>query len=126
MLASKVLDTSERLLVVSGDAAERATLSQALWDRHDAFLAHGEEGDPHAARQPILVASDCAAANSARCVLIADGIWRAEAAAFDRALLLFGREQTGEARELWIALGSQGHALRIFKQRDDGSWREGR
>lgn len=125
LLAAKVLESSARLLVVSADAAQRAALSQALWAREGAFLAHGEAGEPHAGRQPILLASGCDAENGATIVLIADGIWREQAAAFARAILLFGADRTGEARQLWSALGAQGHELRIFKQRDEGGWREG-
>jgi DNA polymerase-3 subunit chi len=126
LLAAKAVETGGRLLVVCADAVQRATLSQALWERNAAFLANGEAGEQHEARQPVLLADDCKAANGARMVLIADGAWREEAANFDRAILLFGSEQTEEARRLCIALGSEGHALRIFKQRDDGGWREGR
>lgn len=126
LLAAKAIETGGRLLVVCADAGRRAALSQVLWERGAAFLAHGEAGEPHEARQPVLLADNCKAANGARMILIADGVWREEAALFDRAALLFGSEQTDEARQLWTALDSQGHELRIFKQRDDGGWREGR
>ena len=126
LLAAKVIETGGKLLVVCADAVQRAALSQALWERDAAFLAHGEAGEQHEARQPVLLADDYRAANGARMILIADGAWREEAANFDRAILLFGSEQTDEARQLWTALSSQGHELRIFKQRDDGGWREGR
>ncbi len=125
LLAAKVLDSGERLLVVSADAAQRAALSQALWQRENAFFAHSDAGEPHAERQPVLLAGDCNAANGATIVLIADGAWREQGAAFARAILLFGADRTGEARQLWTALGAQGHDLRIFKQREDGGWREG-
>lgn len=126
LLAAKVLESGDRLLIVSGDAERRAAVSQAMWERENAFLAHGEAGHPHETRQPVLLADTCSAANGARMVLIADGIWRAEAAGFERAILLFGADQTGAARQLWAALGAEGCALRIFKQRDEGGWREGR
>lgn len=125
LLAGKVLESGARLLVVSADAARRTALSQALWERENAFLAHGEAGQPSAERQPVLLAGDCEAENGATIVLIADGAWRERAAAFARAILLFGADRTGEARQLWTTLGAQGHDLRIFKQRDDGGWREG-
>lgn len=126
LLAGKAFDNGERLLIVSADSAHRAALSQALWERESAFLAHGEAGEPHDARQPMLLSGDCAAANGASTVLIADGTWREAAAAFDRAILLFAGDRTDEARRLWLALGGQGHALRIFKQGEGGGWREGR
>lgn len=125
LLAAKVIENAMRLLVVSRDVDQRLQLSQALWERESVFLAHGDAGDPHADRQPVLLADGCDAANGATIVLIADGEWRAEAAAFERAILLFGSEQTDAARQLWTTLGAEGHALRIFKQRADGGWREG-
>ena len=127
LLAAKAIESSGRLLVVSSDAAQRAAVSQALWEREVAFLANGEAGEAHEARQPVLLADTCStAANGARMVLLADGSWREDAAAFERVMLLFGVEQRAEARRLWAALGAQDHDLRIFKQRDDGGWREGR
>ena len=126
LLAAKAVESGGRLLVVSADQAQRAALSQALWERENAFLAHGEACEPPAKRQPIVVADTCSAANRASIVLIADGSWREEAAVFERAILLFGSDQTAQARALWTALGPAGHELRIFKQRDDGGWREGR
>lgn len=126
LLAAKAIDSGGQLLVVSADADQRAALSQALWERENAFLGHGQAGEAHAERQPVLLAEGCDAANGARMVLIADGLWCEEAASFERAILLFAGDQTGEARQLWTKLSEEGHELRIFKQREDGSWREGR
>lgn len=126
LLAAKALDGGGRLLVVNGDAAQRAALSDALWAREGAFLAHAEAGEPHSARQPVLLSEACEAANGARMAIFADGEWREEGAEFDRTILLFAPEQTEEARGLWSALSGSGHTLRIFKQSDGGSWREGR
>ncbi len=126
MLAAKVLEQGGRLLVAHDDAAQRAALSEALWAREGAFLANGDADAPHAGQQPILLSAQCKAANGARMAILADGEWREEAAALDRAILLFGPEQTEAARELWSALSGSGHALRIFKQGENGGWREGR
>lgn len=126
LLAAKALERGDRLLVVSGDAGQRAALSEALWAREGSFIAHGQANEPNAGRQPVLLAETCGAANDARTAIIADGEWREEAGLFERAVLLFGPEQTEAARELWGRLAGGGHTLRIFKQRDDGSWSEGR
>ena len=117
-----------RLLVVSGDAQQREVISQALWaENGPAFLAHGEATAPHAARQPILLSESCDAVNEARMAIVADGVWREDLSSMDGVKLLFGPEQTQPARELWTALGArENFALRIFKQREDGAWREGR
>lgn len=125
LLAAKAVGGGHRVVVVSADATQRAELSEALWAREDAFLANGEGGAAHADRQPILLTDTFTPQNGASVVMIADGSWREEAAAFQRTILLFGAEQTGEARALWPRLQAEGHALRIFKQREDGGWREG-
>lgn len=126
LLAAKAIESGDRLLVVSGDAAQRAALSEALWAREGTFLANGEADQPHAARQPILLSERCDAANGAGLAILADGVWREDAAGFDRAILLFVPGRTDAARELWSALAKSGHALRIFKQDGSGRWREGR
>lgn len=130
MLAHKVLSAGARLLVVSGEGAQREALSRALWEygrpEGDACLANGEAGGPHDARQPILISADCEASNGASMVLLADGQWREEAAGFERVLLLFGADMTQGARELWRALSArEGFEPHIFKQREGGDWRAG-
>ena len=137
LLASKVLGTGERLLVVSDDLAQHEAISKALWDKplnpnkQSAFLAHGAAGGPHDARQPILLSDNCPAAenaaNGAKMAILADGQWREEASGFQRVLLLFGADQTMRARDLWRELSAKdGNDLHIFKQTEGGAWREGR
>lgn len=126
LLAGKALEAGARVLVVHPRHEVRAALSEALWARAGAFLAHGDAGEPLEERQPILLSGDCAPANGAALVILADGAWREEAAAFERAILLFAPEQTEAARALWTRLSGGGHALRIFKQTESGGWREGR
>jgi DNA polymerase-3 subunit chi len=102
LLARKALQGGHRLLVVSSDSERRAAISRALWSEGGAqFLAHGEAGAPHEARQPILLSETCAAPNEARMVILADGVWREEARAFERAFLLFDADATQNARQLW-------------------------
>lgn len=126
LLAAKVIDRGGSVLIVHEDHDRREALSDALWARGDTFLAHGDAGAPHAQRQPILLATDCEAVNGASAAIIADGVWRDGAARFDRVILLFGPEQTGNARQMWGTLSAAGHTLRIFKQGESGGWREGR
>lgn len=123
LLAAKATEGGARLLVVHGDAVPRAALSEALWAREGTFLVNGED---HVERQPILLSAACTTANGAKMAILADGEWREEVTRFERAILLFGPEQTGEARTLWGTLSGAGHALRIFKQGESGGWREGR
>lgn len=124
-LASRVLDAGGKLLLVSGDAGQRAALSDALWAR-GGFLAHGEAGARHAERQPVLLSDRCEAENGARIAILADGEWREECSGFERTILLFAPEQRSGAQGLWRDLREAGNALRIFKQDERGAWREGR
>jgi len=127
MLARKVLEAGERLLVVSSDVEQRAELSKELWRAGpDQFLAHGEASDGQADRQPILLSDKMDAPNGARMALLADGRWRPEAIGFDRVLLVFGEGETEAARALWRELDSAENVMReIHKQDEQGRWRPG-
>ena len=127
-LARKVLQSGERLLVVSASAEQREALSKTLWEQGGAaFLANGMADAAHADRQPILLSDGCDAANGAKLAIIADGAWREEAADFGRVLLLFEPEGRDAARELWRRLDpDEAFDNRIFKQTEQGGWREGR
>lgn len=126
-LARKAMQAGERLVVVCGDGTQREAVSKALWDQGDtAFLAHGHAGEPHEARQPILLSESCAAPNDARMAIIADGTWREEATGFARVMLLFDPQGRDAAAQLWRRFaGDETIDNRIFKQDANGSWREG-
>ena len=127
MLAGKVRGLGERLLVVDGSPERLQAASKALWsEKPEAFLANGLATDPHAARQPVLLATDCTTDNGASHAILMDGAWREEASDFARTMLLFDAGQTEAARELWRRLDAvEGADRHIFKQREDGRWREG-
>ncbi len=100
----------QRVLVVAGDEAELDRLSTAMWEYSpQTFLANGKAAQSHAARQPVLLATDCSAANGAPVIALADGKWREEAEGFDRALLFFDDSQRDAVRLIW----------RLFDQRED-------
>ncbi|WP_284126024.1 DNA polymerase III subunit chi [Parerythrobacter aestuarii] len=122
MIAARVLGEGERLLVVAGDTAQRATISKALWDaRPDAFLANGDASEPHAERQPILLGDSCEATNAASHVIFADGKWR-DPQGFSRAFLLFDEATVEAARAVWRSLdGGEGLERSFFRQ-EDGKW----
>ena len=127
-LAGKVMQAGERLLVVAADPALRERLGKALWAKGGgSFLANGPADAPHAARQPILVSDGCVAPNEASMAILADGVWREEASAFSRVMLLFDEAATEAARNLWRELAPREDIdNRIFKQTPEGGWREGR
>ncbi len=122
LIAERVLSGDERLLIVSSDQQVLAAISRTLWDaRPDAFLANGMAEAPHAARQPILLASSVDAANGASHVIFADGTWR-EPDGFDRVFLLFGDATIDAARAVWRSLDGQAELERSFFRQDEGKW----
>lgn len=126
LLARATLQAGERLLVVAEDEQLRARLSDALWEAHpDAFLANGEAGEVHAARQPILISDCCTAENEAEFVLLADGTWRDDAKDFARTMLVFGVDRLEETRGVWRMLDDIEGAERHFWKQEGGKWREG-
>ena len=125
-IARNSLKAGERLLVVSGDAAQLGRISDALWVKMpDSFLAHGFVGSEHDARQPILLSGEMAPANGAQFVAIADGIWRDCNPAFARTFYIFDDETLQFARECWVMLGKRGGVDRRFWKQQGGRWVEG-
>jgi DNA polymerase-3 subunit chi len=123
MIAGKVIETGERLLVVSADPALTARISDALWTRRaDSFLAHAVAGGPHDARQPILLGETAQAANGARFVAFADGRWREEADGFERIFLLFDEATIEDARATWRSLDGREEVERNYWRQEDGKW----
>ena len=119
-IAGKVLENGERLLVVSGDEAQRDAVAKALWDAAPPqFLANGAD---HPDRQPILIADHCEPANGAKFIALADGRWRDAAAAFERGFLFFDEAGRQAARDTYKALGDRDGVTREFFAREDGRW----
>ncbi len=125
-VAERVLAGGGRLLVVSGDAAQREALDKALWSyAADSFLPHAQAGGENDEAQPVLIAELAVAANAARNIAIADATWRDEALAFDRAFHFFGEERIVEARAAWRGLADrEGVERRYWKQTDSGGWEQ--
>lgn len=123
MIAQRVCDAGERLLVVSGDKEQLDLVSKALWEASpEAFLANGKADEPQPDRQPILLSTECEAENSASHVIFADGQWREEADRFERSFLLFGEATLQEARACWRSLDGREGLERSFYRQDDGKW----
>ena len=124
-LAARTLALGQRMLVLSGDAAQREALSQALWTHSpESFLAHGELDGENPALQPILLADRVEPANGARFVALADGLWRDEALGFERVFLLFGEATIAGARRAWVSLGEHEGLERHYWKQDGGKWVE--
>lgn len=122
LIAARVVGDGERLLVVSADSGQREAIARALWEsRPAAFLANGEAGEAHAARQPILLSDSNSAENGASHVIYADGEWR-DPAGFARAFLLFDEATIDAARATWRGLQGGEGMERAFYRQDGGKW----
>ncbi|MDG2532723.1 DNA polymerase III subunit chi [Sphingomonas sp. HITSZ_GF] len=123
-IAERVVETGGRLLIVAGEASQRARLDQLLWTYSpESFLPHGQAGGPDDDRQPILIGEAMTAANGARNVVLADGVWRDEALGFDRAFHFFDEEKIAEARLAWKGLAGREDVERNYwKQNEQGRW----
>ncbi|MCW2381960.1 MULTISPECIES: DNA polymerase III subunit chi [unclassified Sphingobium] len=125
-IARRVLDGGGRLLVVSAERDQLDRISEGLWSAGpESYLANDHADAPMPQLQPILLARSCDAANGARHVALADGLWRDEALSFDRVFYFFDDATVGGARLAWKALSrSEGITPRFWKQ-DGGRWRQG-
>ncbi len=122
LIAQRVLDGGERLLIVSEDDSQRERISRELWSAGpESFLANGEEGSAGADQQPILLAAKTEALNSASHIIFADGEYR-ETEGFDRAFLLFDEATLQAARSTWKSLDGEASLERAFFRQEDGKW----
>ena len=122
LIASRVLDRGERLLVVSADPTQREALAKGLWSAgKESFLANGEAGAAGAQHQPILLSESLEAPNGASHAIFADGRFR-DAPGFDRTFLLFDEGSLQHARETWKALSDREGLERSFFRQDGGKW----
>ena len=123
MIAQRVIESGERLLVVADNSERLDKVAETLWDTSpEAFLANGKADGAHSERQPILLSSDCAAPNGANHVIFADGKWREEASNFDRSFLLFDETTRNTARQCWRSLDDIENLERSFYRQDGSKW----
>ena len=125
-IAEKVLAAGDRLLIVVADDDERARLDRHLWAyTPDSFLPHACVGGDNDAGQPILLAPDINAANGAKHIALADGIWHPDALDFTRAFHFFDEERVKDARVAWKLLKDTGGVEpRYWRQNDAGRWEQ--
>ena len=122
-IAAKVLAEGGRLLIVADEEAALARLDRQLWDTGEtSFLPHGIAGGAEDARQPILLSTSPDAPNLARNMLIADGLWRDAALAYDRAFYLFAADTLAGARSAWKELGGKEGVEPRYWALVDGKW----
>ncbi|QDX27883.1 DNA polymerase III subunit chi [Sphingomonas suaedae] len=123
-IAVKVVESGQRLLIVSADAEQRRRIDQLLWSfRPESFLPHAQAGAGNDSLQPVLIGEAVAPANGARHVALIDGEWRDAALAFDRAFHFFGEDSIGAARIAWKGLADRDSVeRRYWKQDENGRW----
>jgi len=124
-IAERVVEGGGRLLIVAENEAQRSALDRLLWTyAPESFLAHAQSGEGEE-DQPILIASDVNAANRARNIALADGMWRDDALDFERAFHFFDEDRIREARAAWKALADrEGVERRYWKQNETGRWEQ--
>jgi len=123
-LIARAAKRAGQLMLVVAEAADLLErLDKALWEQFpEDFLAHGRADAAHAARQPVLLAPDCAAANGATLVALADGQWRPEAEAFSRVLLFFDEAGRASSRQVWRLFDQREDVTREFHELENGKW----
>ena len=125
-LLEKSVARGWRAAVQAGSEERRAALDQLLWTyRDDSFLAHGLDGEPHAADQPVLLTLGPGNANGANVRFIVDGVEPPDLSGYERGVILFDghdEAQLAAARGQWRALKEAGHAVTYWRQSDDRRW----
>lgn len=126
MLLGKARQAGWRVAVRGTDADRLAWLDEKLWlGPKEGFPAHGLEGGPHDADQPVLLTTG-AAANAPDCVMCVDGagVEPGEVEDLARVCILFdgndGNALT-RARAQWKALADAGCSAQYWSQ-DSGKW----
>jgi DNA polymerase-3 subunit chi len=127
MILTRAREAGWAVMVRGTDRARLVDLDLRLWvaTGDEAFMAHGLEGGPHDADQPILLGFG-PLPESARGVVLIDGAEasQAEAARLERVWVLFDGGDEGavaRARELWTRLTSGGMAAQYWSE-ETGRW----
>ncbi len=123
-LLERTLARGWRALVRSPVQDRLDQLDTLLWTvRDDGFLPHGLAEEPHADRQPVLLASGETNPNKAQALFLIDDAAPGSLDGFERCLVLFdGRDSQAlqAARGRWSELKAAGHPVSYWKQNDRG------
>ena len=102
-------------------------LDQQLWlGPETGFPAHGIEGGPHDARQPVLLTLSQSLPNRPECLMTIDGapVSAQEVTALQRVCILFDGtrpEAVEQARAQWKTLTAEGCAAQYWSE-ESGRW----
>lgn len=119
-LLEKTLARGWRAIVRLRQEERVGALDAWLWTyRDESFLPHGPDGEPGAARQPILLTTGFDNLNGAQALFLIDGAEAGGLDGYERCLVLFdGGDETQlkVARAQWSALKREGLALSYWRQ----------
>ena len=125
-LLDKVTSRGWKAYVHGHEDDKIAALNSHLWAFDPAsFLAHGTEDGAYPERQPILLGSSGAMANTPDVYLSVSPVEPPDISAMKRCLVVFegiDDDHVGWARALWKQLKTAGHSLAYWKQTDEGRW----
>lgn len=127
-LLEKTLARGWRALVRSTARDRVEHLDGWLWSyRDDSFLPHGQDGEPMAERQPILITTTLDNANRADALFLIDDAEPGSLEGFARCVLLFdGRDEAAvaAARKRWSGFKATGAQVSYWRQGETGGWRK--
>ncbi len=125
-LLEKSLERGWKCVVQVGSPERRDALDAQLWTYNDAaFLPHGTDAQPQPERQPVLLTTTDANANSASVRFLVDGASVPDASPYVRVVHMFdGRDDAAvaAARERWREAKAAGHTLTYWQQDENGRW----
>ena len=117
-----------RAVVIAGSEQRVDRLNELLWTYNpDSFLPHGSARDGNAPLQPIWLTHRDENPNGATVLVLTDGASVTEPERYERCLDIFDGEDPNAvagARARYKAARDAGHALRYFRQTEQG-WQQG-
>lgn len=125
-LLEKSLERGWRVVVQTASDDRRDALNAHLWTyRDDSFLAHGSDGESHAALQPVLLTTTQDSPNGANVRFLVEGAEPGDVSGFERVVIMFDGhdpDQLEKARAAWKRLRDEGHAATYWQQSADRRW----
>lgn len=128
-LVERSLQRGWTAVVQTGSEERRDALDTHLWTfRDDSFIGHGNDREPHAADQPVVLTTGEANPNGAAVRFLVDGAPPpADLAAYARLVLMFDghdEAQIEAARGHWKALKAAGNDVTYWQQGPDRRWQK--
>jgi DNA polymerase III subunit chi len=126
-LLQKSLERGWRVVVQAASEERIEALDAHLWTwRDDAFLPHGTWREPDAPEQPVLLTPNGENPNRAAVRFLVEGAeWPADAAAYQRLVLLFDGDDPDAltaARERWVKVKNDGFEVTYWQADENGRW----